>query len=1353
MRKLAVVFLGLLLIAGMVPTLALAHVMVKETADNGGASLAPGEFRPAAALDTVFFGFVTGGTMSKTGVGGVWDWDRDSTGAAIGDPGPGSTVGSGTSIQWVPSAKGIIALQGWTPALNAVQPQAFDPDQALCEPDTYLNYGNVGQFWHQQNMAAVVQRDGVTPNSNIAGAGSLWCGVNQPQASNLFLEFAGDEGITCAVNFPGYANLWDQLVWKDLAISSGGTTMTFTYATDMDNRPEPGDGAAGTPCLGTPPMQNGSYYDQMDVYAGNPVTVPAPTAISDLGELITGSVLLNTAGNASGYRGLQAATTVTTATFGGGVGGIGSAGRVVFRIRTNRDNSDQTGSVSYDGGATTNNGSNYGAAMIDDVYFSNASGKTGGVLDPPGSDGSSIGARYTFDAGMQGWTASAKSLPTYAHIINVGNDDPNVNGIGYNNSDPENKYADPCGWPGHFTVTCNLKNNVYATFSPIIEAGHKDHYSTVYWPVCCPRGETAQGAISPDIDVSTGDGVTPRGRNGAVLQMDSYAFNPLADAVLWQEFIRYKTNPAQACPNWSAWQWHNTQYYTPNPRCNLLDNDESSIVPGATVTHVQMMLCPDTFCWELGSAGASGTCKSNFSPLFDNVQFGLVNSPIAPALTVDPWEFLQDAFTQDKNNAGNAPGVGPNPPYWPMQKRFGSGAARENASLYLKTKSVSDPTIDVQTAVICENLNKNSGPLVNFDDGYFQGDTMGTRAAFSSKGTRIDMVFRVIPGPKCDTTDGWFNAWKANTGCFGTGGNNTPENLGAEVGGKHGGGTPADHWRWYVWNSARMDTTERDTYDAAANTPSVKRATGGVNWSTMYHELDPHFATLGINHELPLVNSASPFAWINEHSGRFTREHTPIIPSYLFTPGTVIDYFFRCCYNSTLALAQSPRTVPDTTALQPQGGNSYHIRILPNAWNDNTTYPGGNIWTGQVGKGRACVLFVDHSQLGAAMAHFPWVRTMDSLGIIADEFFVQAASSGTGSIGGSAMDLVPGHNWRNYGSSYPSLNQMNGYNVVFLESANLNSTPISDATQNDPSADTQLLTAWLNGATATGTGSRGLWWTGTSAAQYIDVYLPDGGQGDQFRDFLGIQANTTDDNSTLKNYRNITSDNTECPTIVADGTPWSLSSSQKISVIFNFCLLNYDMSKPNVAKSAHGSQLWPQASPATGIQNTGVVRDFTAGAGGRAVSFVDALDFTRVRNVSCHDSYGRIYQMRTVYYNLFANGATPFCQHNYASTAVNPGGGRDIATALFQNTPNPFRPNRATAIRYAVGRTSPVTLQIHDVSGRLVRTLVNSKREPGDYLATFDGRDDAGRELAAGVYFYRLKVGDFESNKKMLMLK
>jgi hypothetical protein len=101
-----------------------------------------------------------------------------------------------------------------------------------------------------------------------------------------------------------------------------------------------------------------------------------------------------------------------------------------------------------------------------------------------------------------------------------------------------------------------------------------------------------------------------------------------------------------------------------------------------------------------------------------------------------------------------------------------------------------------------------------------------------------------------------------------------------------------------------------------------------------------------------------------------------------------------------------------------------------------------------------------------------------------------------------------------------------------------------------------------------------------------------------------------------------------------------------------------------------------------------------------------------------------------------------------APTAI--GGGR-YAYGLEPNVPNPFNP--ATTIRYQIGAAGAVTLRVYDVTGRLVRTLVDGQRVPGAYEARWDGRDERGRGVASGVYFYRLHAGDFTRTRRMVLLK
>ncbi|UCH09911.1 MAG: T9SS type A sorting domain-containing protein [Fidelibacterota bacterium] len=91
------------------------------------------------------------------------------------------------------------------------------------------------------------------------------------------------------------------------------------------------------------------------------------------------------------------------------------------------------------------------------------------------------------------------------------------------------------------------------------------------------------------------------------------------------------------------------------------------------------------------------------------------------------------------------------------------------------------------------------------------------------------------------------------------------------------------------------------------------------------------------------------------------------------------------------------------------------------------------------------------------------------------------------------------------------------------------------------------------------------------------------------------------------------------------------------------------------------------------------------------------------------------------------------------------------AFSLNQNYPNPFNPS--TRIAYSIRKSLPVTLDIYDIVGRKVCTLVNEVQHPDSYSITWDGRDDHGNLLAGGVYFYRLQAGTSVETRKMVLLK
>ncbi|MDB4698746.1 T9SS type A sorting domain-containing protein [Candidatus Latescibacteria bacterium] len=95
---------------------------------------------------------------------------------------------------------------------------------------------------------------------------------------------------------------------------------------------------------------------------------------------------------------------------------------------------------------------------------------------------------------------------------------------------------------------------------------------------------------------------------------------------------------------------------------------------------------------------------------------------------------------------------------------------------------------------------------------------------------------------------------------------------------------------------------------------------------------------------------------------------------------------------------------------------------------------------------------------------------------------------------------------------------------------------------------------------------------------------------------------------------------------------------------------------------------------------------------------------------------------------------------------------RPEAFALANNYPNPFNP--ATTIKYALPEASNVTLEIYNVVGQVVRTLVADHQNAGRYVVQWDATNEGGHSLSSGIYFYRLQAGgEFLEVKKMLLLK
>jgi spore coat protein A len=115
------------------------------------------------------------------------------------------------------------------------------------------------------------------------------------------------------------------------------------------------------------------------------------------------------------------------------------------------------------------------------------------------------------------------------------------------------------------------------------------------------------------------------------------------------------------------------------------------------------------------------------------------------------------------------------------------------------------------------------------------------------------------------------------------------------------------------------------------------------------------------------------------------------------------------------------------------------------------------------------------------------------------------------------------------------------------------------------------------------------------------------------------------------------------------------------------------------------------------------------------------------------------------------NAPTVALETSSAARAVSSGGDVPKSYALGQNYPNPFNPT--TAMSFALPRAGNVELMVYNVRGEEVRTLANGMYAAGKHTIAWDGRDNSGKSVASGIYFSRLRAGDFQQVRKMVLLR
>ena len=88
---------------------------------------------------------------------------------------------------------------------------------------------------------------------------------------------------------------------------------------------------------------------------------------------------------------------------------------------------------------------------------------------------------------------------------------------------------------------------------------------------------------------------------------------------------------------------------------------------------------------------------------------------------------------------------------------------------------------------------------------------------------------------------------------------------------------------------------------------------------------------------------------------------------------------------------------------------------------------------------------------------------------------------------------------------------------------------------------------------------------------------------------------------------------------------------------------------------------------------------------------------------------------------------------------------------LQQNFPNPFNPS--TTIEYSMPNADNVSIEIYDITGKLVKTLISQRQAAGEHSIVWDGSNNAGSTVSSGTYFYLLKYNNSQDVRKMILLK
>jgi hypothetical protein len=1205
--------------------------------------------------------------------------------------------------------------------------------------------------------------------------------------------------------FPGYADQWDQMLYRDIDISgangSANLSVSFRYRTRMST----GKGINPSSRTGwfdkDPLTVNagnfvsssaaglGAPIDSFMVYVGAPVadTAGAVWTGSDglthqvfdpvrrwFGELIRANEtgkhyeLYTTYGNdppivspadSNAYRDVVATRNVT---YGALRAAWGDRIRLVFRVKTNRGSetpsSDEYGSLP---GAYT---SGYlGAAQLDNVAVNLGAGATTiGTFESVDDIDNDAGA-----SALVKWKTSSKPPGVYFHMHDLA----------------DLVYEDLCGPVDSENRICNMAGKVISMGDHDLDdvsAGHfgtaeQEHFDGIYSPTINLCHDTSNPTAKNNMGLDA-DTAAPTLSYGVVYDIYTGYFDLFYQGQSYQSvFQTYPAVQSDGTRTWGTPRLFRCQNFNPDKQCYQHYSDASEYgqvatsnpngIPDSIRVGVRKLI----MCWRFG---ITTECSSTSGGYLDNISLVILDAA-APALSIYAWDQWQDTFPANEN--ASLPGT----------------AAFDTTAALIKTGL---------------NISPLTGDLTRYT---VPGDTMTVQAPGDT--VEVQLKFRILPGPgnyvvagdpcsglrrvPTDTTriatgDGSF--WTEYILNPGKDKDSFPTD------GPCQGGGPLRHdqrWSELVWCSARCDTAEQNIF------PIDARGIGGPEpgtYASMYHEGDPHLAALGLSRrkcflvDTLLANNTSNTtcttvpAWVTAGGPPYktgyggspmTTEGTKIIPDGLLTPGSHVQYFYVSKDLATGAVSMNP----DTTQVSPQLGWGWYgggdldahrwqqFSVLPDAWKFGS----------YGGLGKACMLYVDWAdRLGEEPA---WVAAADSIGATATS--KRGAHNGWSAPAGADpndvayhvnLNAQPGSTWDMYGVRAPdAFNSMAGtigarlayrglgtyltdkwaknaptvammaayYRILMILTGDLNTYAITGPFDDRTANDTEFIRQFVIGATAGA--HRGLWCMGSAYEEDLDA-----NGNTTLENILGVSLREA-------SFLRFSGNHRYCIDLIPTSV---ITTNGDIYGVRNSCLNTLDVL--NVTGDAEAVTYYDpvSANPLLAPYVAGVFQDAetTNNPNRHYQTLMNGFSLASVRSRMCDASSGRVAYMWNVFTNVFGKICAVAGSGPQTTEVPNNGDGRTFVDLAGIGN-NPLRQGSAV-IHLTLAQADRVTVKIYDVSGRLVRTLTDGqlfKAGKVDPALTWDGLDDGGRRVARGAYFVSVRYQNsrFAANRKMIVLR